>query len=71
MRRRAGARLSPTSINPVGACEWATLSRKLSAQGSATKVHLSQDNNSDEEARAHTAQFWQGMLESLKQLLER
>lgn len=43
---------------------------ELAGSGSATEVELTQDNNPDEKARAHSEANWQTMLDSLKELLE-
>jgi hypothetical protein len=42
----------------------------LASEGSRTRVSLTQDNNPDEEARAHSAKNWEKMLSGLKQYVE-
>jgi hypothetical protein len=44
---------------------------ELAKQDGATLVSLSQDNNANEEARAHSEKNWNAMLDGLKKLLER
>lgn len=61
---------SPLSGQPDVPENYHTITVELSEHGISTDVRLSQDNNPTEEARDHTAQFWQGMLETLKKLLE-
>ncbi|HEU5318330.1 MAG TPA: SRPBCC domain-containing protein [Chloroflexota bacterium] len=61
---------SPLAGKPDVPESYHTVTVELSPQDGATRVQLSQDNNSDEEARQHTAKFWQGMLDTLKKLLE-
>jgi uncharacterized protein YndB with AHSA1/START domain len=48
-----------------------TITVALAERDGETVVTLSQDNNPGEESRAHTAAFWQAMLDRLKALLER
>jgi uncharacterized protein YndB with AHSA1/START domain len=43
---------------------------ELSDEGEQTIVSLTQDNNDSQEARKHSEENWQMMLDSLKQLLE-
>src|SRR5688572_3785143 len=61
---------SPLAGKPDAPENYHTVTVELSEQDGATRVQLSQDNNADEEAREHTAKFWQGMLETLKKLLQ-
>ena len=61
---------SPLAGKPDVPESYHTVTIELSKQDGATKVQLSQDNNPDAEARDHTAKFWQGMLDTLKKLLE-
>ena len=44
---------------------------RLSPEGKATRVSLTQDNNPTEEARAHSEKNWNGMLAALKKYLDR
>ena len=62
---------SPLSGKPDVPENYHTVTMKLSEQDTTTTLTLSQDNNPTEESRQHTAQFWQGMLETLKKLLEK
>ena len=62
---------SPLTGKPDVPDNYHTVTIELSCRDTGTTVTLSQDNNSDEEARAHTAEFWQGMLGTLKALLEK
>lgn len=43
---------------------------ELSADGSGTRVTLTQDNNDTEEARRHSESNWTMMLEGLKRFVE-
>ena len=43
---------------------------ELSGEGDRTKVSLSQDNNADEEARGHSEENWNMMLQNLKKTVE-
>jgi uncharacterized protein YndB with AHSA1/START domain len=61
---------SPLSGKPDVPENYHTVTIELAAANGGTRVTLSQDNNPTEEARGHTAKFWQGMLETLKKLLE-
>ena len=62
---------SPLTGKPDVPDNYHTVTIELTPKGDATTVSLSQDNNPDEEARAHTSKFWQGMLDTLKGLLEK
>jgi uncharacterized protein YndB with AHSA1/START domain len=64
---------SPLTGKPDVPENYHTVTIELSrpSAGDQTTVTLSQDNNPDEEARDHTAKFWQGMLDTLKGLLEK
>jgi uncharacterized protein YndB with AHSA1/START domain len=61
---------SPLSGQPDVPESYHTVTVELIGRGTRTDVRLTQDNNATEEARDHTAQNWQGMLEALKKLLE-
>lgn len=61
---------SPLSGQPDVPENYHIVTVELSGQGGQTKVSLAQDNNATEEARQHSEQNWQMMLESLKELLE-
>jgi uncharacterized protein YndB with AHSA1/START domain len=62
---------SPLSGKPDVPENYHTVTIELSERGATTTLSLSQDNNPTEESREHTAKFWQGMLETLKKLLEK
>jgi uncharacterized protein YndB with AHSA1/START domain len=47
-----------------------TVTIELTAQGPATVVSLSQDNNATEQARDHSQKNWESVLAALKGLLE-
>ena len=62
---------SPASGKTDVPANYDIVTLKLSADSpTATTLRLTQDANPTEEARAHTAAFWQGMLLSLKGLVE-
>ncbi len=61
---------SPLSGQPDVPENYHTVTVELSPKGAGTLVTLSQDNNATEEERQHSAQNWQMMLGSLKNLLE-
>ena len=48
-----------------------TVTYELSELENEVLVTLSQDNNKDEKAKAHSTEMWQKMLEDLKQVLEK
>ena len=47
-----------------------TISYELSAEGSGTKLTLTQDNNNTQEDANHSEQNWKMVLEGMKKLLE-
>jgi len=61
---------SPLSGQPDVPENYHVVTIELSADGLKTLVVLSQDNNSNEEEREHSAQNWQMMLGALKKFLE-
>ena len=61
---------SPISGQPDIPENYHTVTIELSGNGQQTKVTLSQDNNEDKEARQHSQENWQMMLDSLKKYLE-
>jgi uncharacterized protein YndB with AHSA1/START domain len=61
---------SPLSGQPEKPENYHTVTIELSSEGNQTRVSLTQDNNSTEEAREHSEQNWGTMLESLKKFLE-
>jgi uncharacterized protein YndB with AHSA1/START domain len=62
---------SPLSGQPDVPESYHTVTIELTEHDASTDLKLSQDNNSSEEARDHTAQFWQDMLERIKKLVEK
>jgi uncharacterized protein YndB with AHSA1/START domain len=68
-------RLQYTHFSPLsGAADvpenYHTLTYELSEKGDTTLVVLSQDNNSTDEEREHSQKMWEGMLASLKKVVE-
>ena len=62
---------SPLSGQPDKAENYHTVTIELSGEQRHTHVALSQDNNADEEARAHSEENWKMMLGNMKKLLEK
>lgn len=61
---------SPLSGLPDRPENYHTVTVELSADGTATRVSLSQDNNATVEAREHSAKNWGLVLAGLKKYLE-
>ena len=61
---------SPLSGLPDKPESYHTVTIELSGDGDQTRVTLAQDNNSTEEARAHSQKNWEMMLAALKKYLE-
>jgi uncharacterized protein YndB with AHSA1/START domain len=61
---------SPLSGQSDSPENYHTVTVELSPDGAATRVDLTQDNNSSDEGRAQSEKNWQMMLAGLKQLLE-
>jgi uncharacterized protein YndB with AHSA1/START domain len=61
---------SPLSGQPDRPENYHTVTIELADVGAETRVTLTQDNNSTEEARAHSEKNWNMMLGALKQLVE-
>ena len=61
---------SPMAGLPDRPENYHTVSIQLSPEGQGTRVSLTQDNNTTEEARAHSEKNWGLMLEGLKQVVE-
>ena len=61
---------SPLSGKPDKPENYHTITIILSGNGNETEVSLSQDNNSDEEARKESAKNWGSMLEGLKKYVQ-
>ena len=47
-----------------------TVRYELSPEGDGTRLTVTQDNNSSEEAASHSEQNWQKVLDGIKKLLE-
>jgi uncharacterized protein YndB with AHSA1/START domain len=61
---------SPLSGKPDIPDNYHTVTIELSRGGPATTVTLTQDNNDTPEAKTHSEQNWQSMLDELKNLVE-
>lgn len=61
---------SPLSGKPDVPENYHTVTVEVSREGKQTVVMLSQDNNDTKEARAHSEQNWQSVLEGLKDVVE-
>ena len=73
---KPGSKIQYTHFNPLTGLpdepkNYHTITIELTADGEQTRVSLAQDNNSTEEARAHSEKNWRMMLGSLKKFLER
>ena len=62
---------SPLSGVPDSPENYHTVSYHLTEKDGKTEVTLTQDNNANEEEKAHSEQNWRQMLDGLKKLLER
>jgi uncharacterized protein YndB with AHSA1/START domain len=61
---------SPMAGLPDTPENYHTVSIQLTPEGNATRVSLTQDNNSTEQERAHSEKNWEMMLEGLKKFVE-
>jgi uncharacterized protein YndB with AHSA1/START domain len=61
---------SPLSGLPDRPENYHTVTIQLSAEGTHTRVSLTQDNNPTEEARSHSEKNWGMMLDGLKKFVE-
>lgn len=61
---------SPLSGDPDIPENYHTITCELSQQPDGTELTLTQDNNPSEEARDHSEQNWEMMLDNLTELLE-
>ena len=61
---------SPLSGLPDQPENYQTVKIHISGQGNRTEVSLAQDNNANEQARAHSEKNWAIMLSGLKQFIE-
>jgi uncharacterized protein YndB with AHSA1/START domain len=62
---------SPLEGKPDVPENYHTVTMELSEQDKTVTLSLSQDGNTTEEARQHSAKFWQDMLNTLKKLIEK
>ena len=62
---------SPLAGLPDSPENYHTVTIELAAEDGGTRVTLTQDNNPDESARAHSEQNWSMMLAALKKFIER
>jgi uncharacterized protein YndB with AHSA1/START domain len=62
---------SPLAGLPDKPENYHTVTVELTPEGGRTHVALSQDNNSSEDAKAHSEQNWQQMLDGLKKYAEK
>ena len=62
---------SPLAGLPDKPENYHTVTIELTPEGGRTHVALSQDNNSTEDAKAHSEQNWQQMLDGLKRYVEK
>ncbi len=61
---------SPLSGVPDTPEHYHTVTYELKSEGAATRLTLTQDNNSSEEERLHSEQNWRSVLDGLKQILQ-
>ena len=69
-KRLRYSHFSPMSGKPDSPENYHTVTIDLEGAGDDTRVCLSQDNNADEKARAHSEKNWSTMLEGLKKYVE-
>jgi uncharacterized protein YndB with AHSA1/START domain len=62
---------SPLSGLPDIPTSYHTVTIELEETGGKTHVSLKQDNNADENARAHAQKNWEAMLKGLKEFVEK
>jgi len=62
---------SPLAGLPDRPENYHTVTIELTPEGGRTHVALSQDNNSSENAKAHSEKNWQQMLDGLKRFVEK
>ncbi len=72
---KAGRKIQYTHFSPLSGVldqpeNYHTVTVELSADGNQTQVALSQDNNANEEERAHSEKNWEMMLTGLKKFVE-
>jgi uncharacterized protein YndB with AHSA1/START domain len=61
---------SPLSGVPDTPENYHTVTYELSEKGRDTEVTITQDNNANEEEKAHSEQNWRTVLDGMKKLLE-
>ena len=61
---------SPLSGIPDAPENYHTVTYTLSAKGDSTEVTITQDNNSTEQEKDHSARNWETVLAGMKKLLE-
>ena len=70
-RRLRYTHFSPLAGKPDKPENYHNVTIDLSGEGDRTHVALSQDNNDDEKAKAHSEKNWGNMLEGLKKYVEK
>ncbi|HEX5130741.1 MAG TPA: SRPBCC domain-containing protein [Usitatibacter sp.] len=75
LEMRRGKRLRYSHFSPMAGLpdspeNYHTVTIDLEGSGGDTRVSLTQDNNSDEKARAHSEKNWDAMLQGLKKYVE-
>ena len=69
-RRLSYSHYSPMAGKPDRPENYHTVTIDLAGSGGETRVSLTQDNNADEKALAHSEKNWGAMLEGLKKYVE-
>lgn len=69
-KRLRYSHFSPMAGLPDRPENYHTVTIDLEGSGGDTRVSLTQDNNSDEKARAHSEKNWDTMLQGLKKYVE-
>jgi len=69
-RLLAYSHYSPLTGKPDRPENYHTVTIELAEQAGSTRVSLKQDNNSDAEARKHSEQNWQAVLDGLRKEVE-
>ena len=75
LEMQRGKRLRYSHFSPMAGLpdrpeNYHTVTIDLDGSGRETRVSLTQDNNADEKARAHSEKNWSTMLEGLKKYVE-
>ncbi len=76
LQLQPGRRLKYSHFSPLAGladepANYHTVTVELTADGSGTRVALSQDNNGSEDERAHSEKNWNTVLAGLKEFVER